>query len=137
MTTASARDAGDLKSREILVVEPEDGRRARLSRLIRRAGARVTTAADGLEALPLACLGVYEVVVIGTVIPDMAGAELARSIRSQSPWTQTVQLAEDGSEAGEGAEGGARGRRVREPPEEERILRVICAALSRIQTRTP
>jgi DNA-binding NtrC family response regulator len=133
MNAMTRRDASDLKRCEILVVEPDDDRRTRLSRLIHRAGARVTTAANGHEAIPLACLGVYEVVVIGTVIPDMEGAEFVRSIKSLSPWTQTVQLAEDGSPVEKDV--GELDEERQDPFAEERVLKIIRAVLERAELR--
>jgi CheY-like chemotaxis protein len=130
MTLVATRSSRALEKREILVVEPDDDRRARLSWSIRRAGARVTTAADGYEATSLACLGVYEVVVISLRLPDMTGAELVRSVKGLSPWTQVVHLAADWLEVDESAETEGGGEGPLEPVAEGGIVMAIRNALT-------
>ncbi len=90
MKPPSMTETRRLHNREILVVEPDDDERKRLSLLIHQAGARVTTAANGFEAIHLACLGVFDVVVTMAKTPDMDGELFIRSVKSLSPGTQTV-----------------------------------------------
>jgi CheY-like chemotaxis protein len=130
------RVSRDLENREILVVEPDDKSRARISRSIRRAGARVTTAVNGREAASLACLGVYEIVVIGSILPDMTGAELVRSFRGASPWTQTLELSEAWIEIDASLKADAGGAVTREPVTEDGIVTAIRYALTPAGSRT-
>jgi CheY-like chemotaxis protein len=95
MKTLSMPETRRLDNREILVVEPDDDERRRLSLLIHQAGARVTTAANGFEAIHLACLGVFEIVVTITEIPDMDGEVFIQSVRSMAPGTQTVLVIDE------------------------------------------
>jgi CheY-like chemotaxis protein len=116
MKATKTRDPSGLEMREIMVVEPDDETRGRISHFLHRSGARVTTAASVDEAIHLVCLGVYDVVVIGTFLPDMNEQEFVHSIKSLAPWTLAVPLTE--------------ALNTTSPEAEDRILEIIRTALS-------
>jgi CheY-like chemotaxis protein len=134
MRTLSMQETRGLENREILVVEPDDDERTRLSRLIHRAGARVTTAANGYEAIHLACLGVYEVVVTFADIPDMDGESFVQSVRSLAPGTRTVLVVDGSTGPHASALAPVPGRMT---CRRDQVLEVIQAALAGAGMSTP
>ncbi len=121
-----------LKDREILVIDDDDDFRAALSRLLREAGARVTTAADTVEALPMAGLGVYEVVIAALRGTDREGVDFVRSVKGGFPRTRILVVTPDDCENGD-SDWIRRGAdvHVRKPFTVQYLLGVIEAALSR------
>jgi DNA-binding NtrC family response regulator len=88
----SARVRAELEDVEILVAEDDTDIRELLSRLLAGAGAKVTTAADGAEAIQMASLGVYDLLVTDLRMPEMDGMELIRAVRRAAPRTRIVMI---------------------------------------------
>ena len=132
MGALSLPETRALKNREILVVEPEGVNPRPLSRVLHRAGARVTTAASGSDALHMAGLGVYEVVVTVRVVPDMDELEFIQSLRSVSPGIHAVRVASEDAAVGEGGvRFGEMDASVSVTAAEEELLDVLCDVLTR------
>jgi two-component system, cell cycle sensor histidine kinase and response regulator CckA len=75
----------------VLLVEDKEAVRVLTSRILVDAGYRVTTAADGAEALVLhGDDGSIDVLVTDVVMPGISGQELADSLRSQRPGLPVV-----------------------------------------------
>lgn len=124
-------DGRALEGVEILVAEDEEDIRTFLARLLSDAGARVTTAANGAEAIQMASMGVYDLVVTDLRMPEMDGMNLLRSLRRIVPRTRIVMITAYGDvrtfvEAmGFGADA-----YVRKPFTVNQILSVIQSALA-------
>jgi DNA-binding NtrC family response regulator len=82
-----------LTGREVLVVRAGADVRDDLARSLRAAGARVSLADTGEDAIALVALGVIEVVIADADLRDMTSRQLIRRVRRASPGTQTVVLA--------------------------------------------
>lgn len=133
MVTTTLQGLRALENREIMVLEPDDAKCEFLSRIFNRAGARVTMAANGSEAIQMARMGAFEVVVAARAIPDMDGLEFIRSVRGISPDTRTVLVVAGGdSDAAPESWAGAADAVVRRPFSVERVLDVVRAALTRM-----
>lgn len=68
----------------ILLVEDDRSVRRYLEVTLQRAGYKVITAADGLEAMKLALSNPIDVVITDAIMPNLSGQELARFLR-QNP----------------------------------------------------
>lgn len=121
----------EFKGVEILVVEDEEDIRVLLANLLRSSGARVTTAADGAEAIQMAATGLYDLLVTDLRMPEMDGMELLRAIRRASPRTRVVLVTAYGGceEFVEAMSLGADAF-VHKPFTVDRILQVIRSALT-------
>lgn len=77
---------------EVLVVEDSDAIRRLTSRLLVRAGYRVTVAADGVAALELvvARAAAFDLVLTDLTMPRMGGFELARRLAVLRPRTRVL-----------------------------------------------
>lgn len=67
----------------VLLAEDDGVLRRYLEVVLRRAGYRVTTAADGLEALRLAASSGVDAVVTDAIMPRLGGRELCRLLRAR------------------------------------------------------
>ncbi|MBN1477287.1 SpoIIE family protein phosphatase [Candidatus Sumerlaeota bacterium] len=86
------------KPHHILLVDDEDQVRDALSRLMRRSGLRVTSAASGEEALRLlAGDEEYDVLLTDLVMPGMGGLDLIRESNALAPELIKVVLTGHGS----------------------------------------
>ena len=65
----------------ILIAEDSDAVRGTLQRELRRAGFRVTAAADGLEALRLAKEQLFDAICTDIMMPQLDGYQLIRALR--------------------------------------------------------
>src|SRR5437588_2712929 len=65
----------------VLLVEDDRSVRRYLEVTLQRAGYKVVTAGDGLEAMKIALANPVDVVVTDAVMPQMTGQELARFLR--------------------------------------------------------
>jgi EAL domain-containing protein (putative c-di-GMP-specific phosphodiesterase class I)/CheY-like chemotaxis protein len=74
----------------ILLVDDDACVRSAYGRVLRRAGYRVTTAADGLEAVDLLGTCACDVVVSDVDMPGMDGIELLRQVRDFDPDLQVL-----------------------------------------------
>lgn len=68
----------------VLLVEDDRSVRRYLEVTLQRAGYKVITAADGLEAMKLALSSPIDVVITDAIMPNLSGRELARFLR-QNP----------------------------------------------------
>ena len=83
MPDASATANG--KKLRILIVEDHGPTRIAMSRLIRQAGAEVTTARDGEEGLSLLLTQYFDVLLTDLRMPVMDGAGLWREVSARHP----------------------------------------------------
>jgi CheY-like chemotaxis protein len=74
----------------VLVVDDEDGVRRVFSRVLVRAGFRVTEAADGVAALSLLSANHYDVLLSDINMPTLSGVALLAAVRKRSLTTQVV-----------------------------------------------
>jgi EAL domain-containing protein (putative c-di-GMP-specific phosphodiesterase class I)/CheY-like chemotaxis protein len=74
----------------VLVVDDEDGVRRVFSRVLVRAGFRVTEAADGVAALSLLSTNHYDVLLSDINMPTLSGVGLLAAVRKRSLTTQVV-----------------------------------------------
>jgi CheY-like chemotaxis protein len=65
----------------VLLVEDDRSVRRYLEVTLQRAGYKVITAADGLEAMKLALSTPIDVVITDAIMPNLSGQELARFLR--------------------------------------------------------
>ena len=68
----------------VLLVEDDRSVRRYLEVALQRAGYKVITAADGLEAMKVAFSSPIDVVITDAIMPNLSGQELARFLR-QNP----------------------------------------------------
>jgi len=76
----------------ILVVDDEEPMRSVVACYAERLGYKVTTAADGAEALALLLRSRFDVVITDALMPKMDGRELCRLIRQSKAPIKTVLL---------------------------------------------
>jgi CheY-like chemotaxis protein len=75
--------AGQSADGAILLVEDDKVLRRYLEVLLRRAGYAVVSAADGVEAIKIACASTPAAVITDAVMPRLGGHELCRILRSR------------------------------------------------------
>jgi len=82
--SAPGSDAGAGQPRQRCVLLAEDDRSVRryLEVILQRAGYRVITAADGLEAMKLALSSEVDAMIADSIMPHLSGQELCRLLRS-------------------------------------------------------
>jgi two-component system cell cycle sensor histidine kinase/response regulator CckA len=77
----------------VLVVDDEAPVRKFIERVLRRAGYKTATAANGVEALKVASsLDSLDLVVTDIIMPRMAGHELADRLRARQPALKVLYL---------------------------------------------
>lgn len=80
----------------ILVVDDDVGVRALFSDVLRRTGARVTTAADGSDAVRRVADGLRPCLVLADVLmPRLDGWELERALQRMAPGVAVVLMTSD------------------------------------------
>jgi eukaryotic-like serine/threonine-protein kinase len=67
----------------LLVVEDEDVIRAYLAERLREAGFQVSEAGDGAEALQLLEDGVYDLILLDVMMPEVSGLDLLQALREE------------------------------------------------------
>jgi two-component system OmpR family response regulator len=75
-----------------LVAEEEDTRARFLSRLLIRRGFVVDSAKTGTDALHQGCSGLYDVMLIGALLPGLTAIETCREVRRQGCTTPILVL---------------------------------------------
>jgi len=76
-----------------LIVDDEDPVRRFVERVMREAGYKTATAADGPDAIEAAAhLGAFDILVTDLMMPKMNGDELARRLRIQEPSLKVLYL---------------------------------------------
>jgi CheY-like chemotaxis protein len=125
-------ESGELGGLEILVVEDDADSRGFLAKLLQDCGARVTTAADGEEAIQAASTGLYDLILTDLRMPVMDGMDLLRTLRRLSISTHVVMITAYGDvdDFTAAMDLGADAF-VRKPFTVNQILEVIRAALCR------
>ena len=81
-SSMGARPAGRLDERAVLVVEDDDDTRGVLRFMLEAEGARVESAATGLDAVDAAARMLPQVVLCDIGLPDIDGLEVARRLRA-------------------------------------------------------
>ena len=76
----------------ILLVDDEFELAEPLSRLLSREGYRVDVAYDGLSGNQLACLGIYDLLILDWMLPQMSGLEICQKMRSLGQNTPVLFL---------------------------------------------
>lgn len=76
------------ESRCVLLAEDDPALRRYLEVVLQRAGHRVVSVADGLEAMKFLLSAVVDVVVTDAVMPNLDGYELCRFVRNSKHLTQ-------------------------------------------------
>jgi len=79
--------------RRILLVEDEPLNQEVAKFLLLEAGLRVDLAADGVEAVAMAALGGYDLILMDLQMPHMDGLQATRAIRAQARHAETPILA--------------------------------------------
>lgn len=75
----------------VLLAEDDRSVRRYLEVTLQRAGYKVITAADGLEAMKLALSTPIDVVITDAIMPNLSGQELARFLR-QNPKVSNIPI---------------------------------------------
>jgi len=126
-------EKGELGGLEILVVEDDADSRGFLARLLQDCGARVTTAADGAEAIQAASTGAYDLVLTDLRMPEVDGLQLLQSIRRLARTTHVVVITAYGDcESFTGAMDLGADAFVHKPFTVGQILEVIRSAMARV-----
>ena len=81
-----------LEGKHILLTDDEFSVRLSLAMMLDAAGATVTAAANGAQALKLYALGNYDCVVTDYNMPDVRGDALARAIKAANPGQRVVMV---------------------------------------------
>ena len=76
----------------ILVVEDTEALRVLFGRILQRAGFRVVTAADGVEALARFGEQAFDLVVTDMMMPNMDGFELIRALVKSDPGVRIIAI---------------------------------------------
>ncbi len=74
--------AGQSRQRCVLLAEDDRSVRRYLEVILQRAGYKVISAADGLEAMKLALSSPIDAVIADSIMPHLTGQELCRLLRS-------------------------------------------------------
>ncbi|MFZ2489947.1 MAG: response regulator [Thermoanaerobaculia bacterium] len=69
----------------VLVVDDEPAIRALVAKIVERAGLRVDTASDGLEAMSMLAKRRYAVLVLDLNMPHMNGIDVIESLKRYTP----------------------------------------------------
>lgn len=114
------------QSRQILIVDDEEGTAAAISQLLETAGFTTVTVDAGLEALKELQASAPDLVIVTANLPDMEGVELVRQMRERSslPLIAVSNVSEDRTEAVRALDAGADDTVDRNAPPEELVARV-------------
>jgi len=92
ITPVAAPAPGALKGLRVLVADNDERVRRSAHTLLGRWGCVVETARDGKEALVMARLGSYDVLLADIRLPDLAGYEVYRGLREAQPHARVVLM---------------------------------------------
>ena len=84
-------EAAAASTKCVLLVEDDRSVRRYLEVTLQRAGYKVITAADGLEAMKLALSSSIDLVITDAIMPNLSGQELARFLR-QNPKLANIPI---------------------------------------------
>ena len=76
----------------VLVVDDEESVRRFVERVLNDAGYKTALAADGPEAIEVAQVGSFDLLVTDVMMPQMTGDELARRLRINEPRLKILYL---------------------------------------------
>ena len=76
----------------ILLVDDDEALASTFGAILREEGYRVDTATKGLQALDLAAKRVYDLAILDIKLPDVPGAEVARSLRERSAEVRIILI---------------------------------------------
>ena len=85
-------ETSPLDQRTLLLVDDEPGIRSALTRMFRRDGYRILTAASGLEALDLLAINAVQVIISDQRMPGMCGTEFLNTVKQLHPDTVRIIL---------------------------------------------
>ena len=129
----AARDAAGTDAPHVLLAEDDRALRRYLEVVLKRAGYRVTAAADGLEALKLALSTEFDAVVTDAVMPRLGGRELRRLLRARPEFVSlpVLLLTGLGAEAHAPEEAAHADARLTKPVDAEEFLDCLARLLAR------
>ena len=119
---------GLLSGMRILLLDDSEDTVEVLGRLLQMDGATVTTAHSGSEALDLARMFEFDVVLTDISMPEMSGFEFLQALRSLPAQTEVPVVALTGFATGEEADRAARegfSRHVTKPIEIETLVQLV------------
>ncbi|MHB1422197.1 MAG: response regulator [Gemmataceae bacterium] len=90
---APAEAAPSLQGLRVLVADNDDRVRRSAHDLLGRWGCIVETARDGREALTMARLNTYDVILADIRLPDISGDEIYRRLREAQPQARVILMA--------------------------------------------
>ncbi len=76
----------------VLCIDDEPGLRRLVRRILEQDGHVVSTASDGIEGLRLACTELYDLVVLGLLLPDLPGAAVLSALVERHPTQRVLVL---------------------------------------------
>ena len=85
-----------MNSRSILVVDDEAEMRDVVSRVLMDAGHRVTTAADGQEAIARMGVETFDLVLTDVIMPEKDGMQVITAARKKLPQVKIVAMSGGG-----------------------------------------
>jgi chemosensory pili system protein ChpA (sensor histidine kinase/response regulator) len=117
----------------VLLAEDDRALRRYLEVVLRRAGYRVTAAADGLEALQLALSSDISAVVTDAVMPRLGGRELCRLLRARAELASLPLVLLTGLDSGaqDSAPGAQPDARLTKPVDSGELLDCLARLLRR------
>ena len=127
---------GDLRKLRALVASDDSSSRLFLAETLAGAGAGVSTAADGFEAVGAGSLGTYDLALADVTRPAADGALLLQAFRRFAPRVRTIAAAGPGAAEPVGAAAQADAV-LRAPYTPERLLAVVRSALERDERHRP
>jgi DNA-binding response OmpR family regulator len=89
----------DPRDAPILVVDGDDAGRTVLRRACEAEGIGVVEAATGAAGIDLASAGCFCAILVGSGLPDLAGLEVCRRVRSGDPVTPILMIGAPGGPA--------------------------------------
>ena len=118
----------------ILLVEDDKALRRYLEVMLDRAGYKVLTASDGLEAMKLALSSSVDLVITDEMMPNLSGHELCRFLRNSPQLTHIPIVLLSGMERKDvGSEAGLADAFLAKPVAAERLLECVAGLIRKSQ----
>ncbi len=135
--TADSPEAADLSSLSVLLVEDGETNRKLISLMLRRAGAKVTTAENGQVGVQLAARERFDVILMDMQMPVMDGYTAARRLREMQVRVPIIALTAHAMKGDEEKcrEAGCSGY-LTKPAQAETLLSTVAAAVRAVE-KTP
>ncbi len=93
----ASENRNEARNARLLIIDDEANMRDMLSRLLKRAGYRVDTAADGRQGLERLAAGHYDFVLCDLKMPNMDGMQFLKSAREQLSATTVIMMSAYGT----------------------------------------